>query len=108
MPVTIAIPTALRQFAAGQSEIQVDATTAREALEQLTATHTELRRHLFNDQNSLRNFVNIYVNDEDIRQRNGSDTVVKDGDTILIVPAIAGGAAVAQVDNLHVDELPSD
>jgi len=105
MPVTISIPTALRQFAGGQTEIHVNAATAREALEQLTTTHTELRRHLFNDQNALRNFVNIYVNDEDVRQRGGVDTAVTDGDTILIVPAIAGGA-VAQVDNLRHSELP--
>jgi len=94
MPVTIAIPTPLRQFAAGQSEIQVEAQTAGEALDQLTSTHSELRKHLFNDQNKLRNFVNVYVNDEDIRHVNGPDTPVKEGDTILIVPSIAGGAAV--------------
>src|SRR5256714_2970367 len=94
MPVTIAIPTPLRQFAGGQSEIQVNAATAGEALDQLTTTHAELRRHLFNDQNTLRNFVNVYVNDEDIRHVNGADTPVKEGDTILIVPSIAGGAAV--------------
>ena len=91
MPVTIAIPTPLRQFAGGQSEIQVEANTAGQALDQLTATHSELRRHLFNDQNTLRNFVNVYVNDEDIRHVNGPDTPVKEGDTILIVPSIAGG-----------------
>ena len=108
MSVTIAIPTALRQFAAGQSEIQVDAHTAGEALDQLTATHGDLRRHLFNDQNSLRNFVNVYVNEEDIRHQNGTDTPVKDGDTILIVPSIAGGVVVADVDDLRHDEiLPS-
>src|SRR5213082_324924 len=100
MPVTIAIPTPLRQFAGGQSEIQVNAATAGEALDQLTTTHAELRRHLFSDQNTLRNFVNVYVNDEDIRHVNGPDTPVKDGDTILIVPSIAGGN-VAQVDNLR-------
>jgi len=94
MPVTIAIPTPLRQFAAGQSEIQVEAQTAGEALDQLTSTHSELRRHLFNDQNKLRNFVNVYVNDEDIRHVSGPDTPVKEGDTILIVPSIAGGSAV--------------
>src|SRR5207245_8509744 len=102
MPITIAIPTPLRQFAGGQSEIQVRASTAGEALDQLTSTHAELRRHLFNDQNALRNFVNVYVNDEDIRHVSGSDTPVKDGDTILIVPSIAGGS-VAQIDNLRVD-----
>ena len=94
MPVTITIPTPLRQFADGQSEIQIDARTAGEALDKLTSTHSELRRHLFNDQNALRNFVNVYVNDEDIRHANGPDTPVKEGDTILIVPSIAGGAAV--------------
>jgi adenylyltransferase/sulfurtransferase len=103
MPVTIVIPTPLRQFAAGQSEIQVDARTAGEALDQLTLTHANLRRHLFNDQNALRNFVNIYVNDEDIRHAKGPDTPVKEGDTILIVPSIAGGA-IAQVDNLRAQK----
>ena len=94
MPITIVIPTPLRQFAGGQSEIQVSASTAGEALDQLTITHAELRRHLFNDQNTLRNFVNVYVNDEDIRHVDGPSTSVKDGDTILIVPSIAGGSIV--------------
>src|SRR5262249_42388209 len=96
MPITIAIPTPLRQFAGGQTEIQVEANTVGEALKQLTSAHGELRRHLFNDQNSLRNFVNVYVNDEDIRHVNGPETPVKEGDTILIVPSIAGGAAVLE------------
>jgi adenylyltransferase/sulfurtransferase len=94
MPVTIAIPTALRHFAGGQSEIQVEAQTAGAALDQLSSAHPELRRHLYNDQNTLRNFVNVYVNDEDIRHGDGIGTPVKDGDTILIVPSIAGGSAV--------------
>src|SRR5436190_1927352 len=93
MSVTNAIPTPLRQFAGGQSEVQVEANTAGEALNQLTSTHGELRRHLFNDQNTLRNFVNVYVNDEDIRHLNGPNTALKDGDAILIVPSIAGGSA---------------
>src|SRR5436190_8850455 len=97
MPVTITIPTPLRQFTGGQSEIQVEAGTAGEALDQLTTTHSELRRHLFNDQNALRNFVNVYVNDEDIRHLSGPDTPVKDGDTILIVPSIAGGTVTQTV-----------
>src|SRR6266403_417956 len=106
MPVTINIPTPLRQFAAGQSEIQVEATTAGEALDQLTSTHAELRKHLFNDQNALRNFVNVYVNDEDIRHTNGPNTPVKEGDTILIVPAIAGGSAV--LDEAAQAEMPAN
>src|SRR5439155_6797760 len=107
MSVTITIPTPLRQFADGQSEIQVDASSAGEALDKLTSTHTELRRHLFNDQNALRNFVNVYVNDEDIRHANGPDTPVKEGDTILIVPSIAGGA-VAQTVSLRDGETATD
>src|SRR5256884_6719373 len=106
MPVTITIPTPLRQFAGGQSEIQVNASTAGEALDQLTTTHAELRRHLFNDQNALRNFVNVYVNDEDIRHVNGPDTPVKEGDTILIVPSIAGGSAV--LDEAAQAEVPAN
>jgi adenylyltransferase/sulfurtransferase len=96
MAVTIIIPTALRQFAGGNSEIEVEATTAGEALERLTATHAELRKHLYNDQNQLRNFVNVYVNDEDIRHTSGPDTPVKDGDTLMIVPSIAGGSTIEE------------
>ena len=83
MPVTITIPAPLRQFSGGQSQITVEARTAGEALDLLTSTHSALRRHLFNDQNVLRNFVNVYLNDEDIRHAEGPDTPVKDGDTIL-------------------------
>lgn len=93
MPVTITIPTALRQFADGNTEFEVEATTAGEALEQLTRQHAELRRHLYSDQNALRNFVNVYINDEDIRHRSGTGTALQDGDTLMIVPAIAGGVA---------------
>ena len=94
MSVTISIPTALRQFAGGQAQIDVEARTAGEALAQLTFVHADLRRHLFNDQNVLRNFVNVYVNDQDIRHSDGPETPVKDGDTMMIVPAIAGGAVM--------------
>jgi molybdopterin converting factor small subunit len=59
MSVTISIPAPLRQLAAGQSQIVVEAKTAGEALDRLTSTHSALRRHLFNDQNALRNFVNV-------------------------------------------------
>jgi adenylyltransferase/sulfurtransferase len=96
MPVTITIPTALRQYAGGMSELEVEATTVSEALERLTYTHAELRKHLYNDQNALRNFVNVYVNDEDIRHAGGGETPVKDGDTIMIVPSIAGGATTEE------------
>src|SRR3954447_11942887 len=93
MPVTIAIPTALRSFAEGKPRITVDAATAGEALNQMAAQYTELRRHLFNEQGKLRSFVNVYVNDEDIRHQSGLDTPVKEDDTIMIVLSIAGGSA---------------
>ena len=92
MSVTINIPTALRQFTGGNSRIEVEATTAGEALDRLTSLHTELRRHLYDDKNALRSFVNVYVNDEDVRHQSGGDTPLKDGDTVMIVPSIAGGA----------------
>ncbi len=95
MSVTIVIPTPLRQFAGGNSEIEVNAATAGDALLELTATHSELRKHLYNEQDKLRNFINVYVGDEDIRHLDGPATPVKDGETILIVPSIAGGATGA-------------
>jgi adenylyltransferase/sulfurtransferase len=113
MAVTISIPTALRQYAGGTTEVEVEATTAGEALERLTTAHAELRQHLYNEQNALRNFVNVYVNDEDVRHAGGMDTPVADGDTILIVPAIAGGApsatedVAAAVDVAAADQLPA-
>ena len=93
MPVTINVPAALRQFTGGSSRIEVEATTAGEALESLTSQYAELRRHLYDDNNALRSFVNVYVNDEDIRHQSGGDTPVNNGDTIMIVPSIAGGVA---------------
>jgi len=96
MSVTIVIPTPLRQFAGGNSEIEVQASTAGDALSELTATHGELRKHLYNEQNNLRNFINVYVGDEDIRHLDGPNTPVKDGETIMIVPSIAGGSGTAE------------
>src|SRR5437868_3404716 len=93
MAVTVLIPTALRQFAAGQSEVQVEGATVGEVLERVTSANADLRKHLYSDESRLRSFVNVYVNDEDIRSGERLNTPVKDGDTISIVPAIAGGAA---------------
>jgi sulfur-carrier protein adenylyltransferase/sulfurtransferase len=96
MGVTIVIPTPLRQFAGGQSEIEVNAATAGDALRELTSTHAELRKHLYNEQDKLRNFINVYVGDEDIRHLDGPATPVKDGETIMIVPSIAGGSIAGE------------
>ena len=105
MAVTIVIPTPLRQFAGGNTEIEVEATTAGEALEQLTTRFGDLRKHLFNDQNALRNFVNVYVGDEDIRHLDGVETAIKDGETVMIVPSIAGGNIAAEAK--ATDDLPT-
>ncbi len=96
MAVTVVIPTPLRQFAGGNSEIEIEATTAGEALEKLTTAHTDLKKHLYNDGGNLRNFVNVYVGDEDIRDLEGLETEVKSGGEILIVPSIAGGNIAAE------------
>jgi len=104
MAVTIVIPTPLRQFAGGNSEIEVQAATAGDALLELTSTHSGLRKHLYNEQDKLRNFINVYVGDEDIRHLDGPDTQVKDGETIMIVPSIAGGNVAAEA--RATEELP--
>ncbi len=87
----ILIPTPLRQFADKKDSFDVTASTVKDALGQLTTAHSELKRHLYNDEGKLRSFVNIYVNDEDIRYLSKEATAVKDTDTIAIVPSIAGG-----------------
>ncbi len=95
MGVKVIIPTPLRQFAEGNSEIEVEAKTAGEALEKLTTEHSELRTHLYKD-DELRSFVNVYVGDEDIRDLNGTETAVAEGGEVLIVPSIAGGNLAGQ------------
>src|SRR5262245_46233646 len=108
MLVTITIPTALRQFTEGNTNIKVNAATAGEALEQLTAAHPELRKHLYDDKNHLRSFVNVYLNDEDIRHRSGSATEVGEGDTLMIVPSIAGGVMVEPEASATLPELSNE
>ncbi|MBZ5720576.1 MAG: MoaD/ThiS family protein [Acidobacteriia bacterium] len=87
----IHIPTPLRQYAGKQPAVEVKATTVGEALAGLVARHPDLRRHLYTDDGKLRAFVNVYVNDEDVRYLQKDATAVGDGDTISIVPSIAGG-----------------
>ena len=96
MAVTVFIPTALRQFAGDRAEIEVEANTVGDALDKVMSDNTELRKHLYNEQGALRNFVNVYVNDEDVRAAQRLETPIKEGDTISIIPAIAGGAAAEE------------
>ncbi len=87
----IQIPTPLRQNAGKQPAVEVNAGTIGDALSDLVARHPELRRHLYTDEGKLRAFVNVYLNDEDVRYLQKEATAVKDGDSISIVPSIAGG-----------------
>ena len=87
----ILIPTALRQFTEQSDSVEVSGGTVGEALQDLTTRYPNIKKNLFNDQGKLRSFVNVYVNDEDIRYQKGATTPVKDGDVVSIVPAIAGG-----------------
>jgi molybdopterin converting factor small subunit len=89
----IHIPTPLRQYASKQSTVEVKGATVGEAMNDLLVQHPELRRHLYADDGKLRAFVNLYVNDEDIRYLQKEATAVTDGDNISIVPSIAGGTA---------------
>jgi MoaD family protein len=88
----IVIPTPLRQYAEKKDSVEIKAGTVAEALSALTSRHPDLRKHLFTDDGRLRAFVNVYVNDEDIRYLQKENTALKDSDTIAIVPSIAGGS----------------
>jgi adenylyltransferase/sulfurtransferase len=89
----IHIPTPLRQYAGKQASIDVQGATVGDAMNALVAQHPELRKHLYTDEGKLRAFVNLYLNDEDIRYLEKEATALKEGDNISIVPSIAGGAA---------------
>lgn len=91
--MTIFIPTPLRPYAGGNGTLVVSATTIAAALEELTNAHPELRKHLFNAEGKLRAFVNVYLNDEDVRYLPAKEaTEVTAADSLSIIPSIAGGA----------------
>jgi molybdopterin converting factor small subunit len=92
MAVKVMIPTPLRAYAGKQESVELHAGTVGEALSALTTKFGDLKKHLYSDDGRLRSFVNVYVNDEDIRYLQKDQTPVKEGDTISIVPSIAGGA----------------
>jgi len=92
MAVTIQIPTPLRRFTGEKGEVEVAGSTVEEALSHLTRQFPALRRHLYTDDGALRSFVNIFLNDEDVRRLESGKTPVAQGDTLFIIPSIAGGA----------------
>ncbi|HTW62135.1 MAG TPA: MoaD/ThiS family protein [Terracidiphilus sp.] len=91
--MTIFIPTPLRQYAGGKDTVEVSAGTVNGALDELTRSFPDLRKHLFTGEGKLRAFVNVYLNDEDVRYLPEKEsTAVSAADTLSIIPSIAGGA----------------
>jgi sulfur-carrier protein adenylyltransferase/sulfurtransferase len=98
MSVTVSIPTPLRNFTAGRDTVELAGNTVGQVLDGLLAAHGDLKRHLLQDNGRLRNFVNLYLNDTDIRHLASTATPVHPGDVLTIVPSIAGGAPVVGTD----------
>src|SRR6266567_6785723 len=103
MATKILIPTPLRPYTDKKDAVEVDGATVGELLADLTRKHSGLKAHLYNDQGRLRSFVNVYVNDEDIRYLQKEQTPVQPGDTVSIVPSVAGGEATVIAER----ELPA-
>ncbi len=91
MAVTVRIPTTMRPISGGASTVEVQGSTLRDVLAALNAAHAGFDERLFDESGDLHKFVNIFVSDDDVRYLNGLDTAVKDGDTVSIIPAVAGG-----------------
>jgi molybdopterin synthase sulfur carrier subunit len=91
MSATVRIPTTLRPLTAGAAEVTVEGATVSAVLDSLEAEHPGFRERLLDDDGGLRRFVNVFVADEDVRFIDGLDTAVPEGETVAIVPAVAGG-----------------
>ena len=91
MAVTVRIPTTLRPLSGGASTVEVDAGSLSDVIKALDAAHPGFAERLFDDTGALRRFVNVFVADDDVRFLEGLDTAVPDGETVSIIPAVAGG-----------------
>ncbi|MFB7759459.1 MoaD/ThiS family protein [Streptomyces sp. JH002] len=91
MSVTVRIPTILRTYTGGRSEVTADGGTLRDVLADLEKNHQGIAARVLDDQGKLRRFVNVYVNDDDVRFAEGLDTPTPDGAGVSIIPAVAGG-----------------
>jgi molybdopterin synthase sulfur carrier subunit len=89
---TVRIPPVLRPKTGGQPEVEADGATVGEVLRTLTSEHPDTEGQLFGAEGELNRYVNVYLNDEDVRVLDGLDTSVSNGDTVVILPAMAGGA----------------
>jgi molybdopterin synthase sulfur carrier subunit len=92
MPVKVRIPTPLQSLTGGAAEVEAEGKTVRELIEDLERRYAGIRARLCDESGEVRRFVNIFVNDEDIRFLQGLDTELKEGDEVSIIPAIAGGS----------------
>lgn len=106
MPTTIYIPTPLRPYTDNREAVEVEGTTVGELLADLVTRYPDLRRHLYADDGRLRSFVNVYVNDQDIRHLRREATPIRAGDTVTIVPSVAGGAATTSPARADGGALP--
>jgi molybdopterin converting factor small subunit len=93
MAVKVLIPTPLRAFTEEKDAVYLEGKTVGELLGRLTTQHAQLKKHLYADNGTLRNFVNVYVNNEDIRYLKSEETPVTESDVVSIIPSIAGGGA---------------
>ena len=91
--VVVRIPTPLRAYAGGRDELEAAGATVAEVLRDVTSRYPQLRRHLYDDHGRLRGFVNLFLNEEDVRDLAGEATAVGPGDTLTILPSIAGGVS---------------
>jgi molybdopterin synthase sulfur carrier subunit len=98
MPVSVRIPTTLRTLTGGQSEVQVDGGSVGEVLSALESAHPGFKERLLDENGGLRRFVNVFVSDDDVRFLQGLDTPVPDGETVSIIPAVAGGCGAGDAD----------
>ena len=92
MSIDVRVPTVLRKHTGGEKKVAGDGATLRELVEDLATRHPGLRDALVNDDGQLHRFINVYVNDEDVRFLGSLETPLSDGDTVSILPAVAGGA----------------
>ena len=91
MAVTVRIPTTMRPLSGGASTVSVEGASLRDVLAALDAAHPGFKDRLFDAEGALHKFVNVFVSDDDVRYLQGLDTPVKDGDTVSLIPAVAGG-----------------
>ena len=96
MGVVIEIPSALKQYVNDQDEVEVSGNSVEEAFGALVSEYTELKANLFDENGKIRSFINIYLNDDDIRYADGLKSEVQDGDYIQIVPSVAGGCSTVK------------